>query len=149
MKIMTLCLGIVVAATGAVGFAAQERPNLSGAWVSVDPRPPVRELTIKQNGSTLALEGRPDVVSMTYPLDGSQTKMSLPDGTYVLSKAAWAGDTLVVTIHDPKTQQDIRRQTWTIDRQQQLVIVTEFVGPAAATRDGKPRPPIKEVFKRR
>jgi hypothetical protein len=148
MKTVFLCLGLVVAAVGG-GLAAQDRPNLSGAWVSVDPQQHIRELTIKHDGSTLALEGRPDVISVTYTIGGSETKMSLPNGKYVLSKAAWAGNTLVLTVHDPETKQDIRRQTWAIDRDQQLVIVTEFVGSAATTRDGKPQAPVKEIFKRR
>lgn len=148
MKTAFLCLGLVVAAVGG-GLAAQDRPNLSGAWVSVDPQQHIRELTIKHDGSTLALEGRPDVISVSYTIGGSETKMSLPNGKYVLAKAAWAGNTLVVTIHDPETKQDIRRQTWAIDRDQQLVIVTEFVGSAATTRDGKSQAPVKEVFKRR
>ena len=149
MKIVTLCLGFVVGAVAAVGLAAQEKPNLSGAWISVDPQQHIRELTIKHDGPTLTLEGRPDVISMTYTLDGPETKMSLPDGKSVLAKAAWAGPTLVLTYHDPETNQDIRRQTWTIDREDQLVIVTEFVGPSATRRDGKPQVPVKEVFKRR
>ena len=148
MKIVTLRLGCVVAAVGAVGLAVQDKPNLSGAWISVD-QPQIRELTIKQNASTLSLEGRPDVISVTYNFDGSETRMSLPNGKYVLGKAAWAGNTLVVTIHDPETKQDIRKQTWAIDRDGQLVIVTEIVGPAAARRDGKPEVPVKETFKRR
>ena len=149
MKIVVLCLGLTVAAVGAVGLTAQERPNLSGAWGSVDPQQHIRELTIKHDGSTLAVEGQPDVISVTYTIGGSESKMNLPNGKHVLAKAAWAGNTLVLTIHDPETKQDIRRQTWAIDRDEQLVIVTEFVGSAATTRDGKPQAPVKEVFKRR
>ena len=149
MKLVTRCLGLVVAVAGAVGLAAQDKPNLSGAWIGVDPQQHLQELTVKHDGSTLAVEGRPDVISMTYTLGGPETKMSLPDGKYVLAKAAWAGNTMVLMIHDPETMQDIRRQTWSIDRDQQLVIVTEFVGPSATGRDGKPQAPVKEVFKRR
>ena len=57
-------------------------------------------------------------------------------------KATWKGNTLVVTVHDSETKQDVRRQTWAIDSDGQLVIGTEFLG-------GKPRTPDKEVFKRR
>jgi len=149
MKFVTLCLGFVVAAASAFGLSAQDKPNLSGAWISVDPQQHVRELTIKHNGPTLTLEGRPDVISASYTLDGSETTISLPDGKHVIGKAAWAGNALVVTIHDPETKQDIRRQTWVIDRDGQLVITTEIVGPAATRRDGKPEAAVKEVFKRR
>jgi hypothetical protein len=149
MKVVTLCLVFVLAAVGAVELAAQGKPNMSGAWISVEPQQAVRELTIKHDGSTLALEGRPDVISVTYTLDGSETKISGPDGKFALAKAAWKGNTLVITIHDPETNQDIRRLTWTIDGDGQLVIVTEFIDPAATVWAGKPQAPLKNVFKRR
>ncbi len=78
----------------------------------------------------------------TFKLDGSETEMSAPDGKPLLAKAVWEGKTLVVTIHSPALKQDIRRLTWVIDADGQLVIETEFLG-------GKPSAPLKEVFKRR
>src|SRR5262245_29491024 len=128
MKIVTLCLGFVVAAFGAVGLAAQNRPNFSGTWVGVGPQQEIRELTIKHDGSTLSLEGKPDVTKRTFKLDGSETEMSAPDGKPLLAKAAWEGNTLVMTIHFPEIKQDIRRQTWAIDADGQLVIETKFLG---------------------
>jgi hypothetical protein len=142
MKFVTQCLVFIVAAFGAVGLAAQGRPNFSGTWIGVGPQQGIRELTIKHDGSTLSLEGQPDVTKRTFKLDGSETEMSAPDGKPLLAKAAWEGTTLVVTIHFPEIQQDIRRQTWAIDADGQLVIETEFLG-------GKPQAPTKEVFKRR
>jgi hypothetical protein len=141
MKFVTLCLVLVVAAFGAVGLAAQGKPNFSGTWIG-GPQQGIRELTIKHDGSTLSLEGRPDVTKRTFTLDGSETEMSAPDGKPLLAKAVWEGNTLVVTIHFPELKQDIRRQTWVIDADGQLVIETEFLG-------GKPQTPLKEVFKRR
>ena len=141
MKFVTLCLVLVVAAAGAVGLAAQDRPNLSGSWISVGPQKETRELSVKHDDSTLSLDGGPDYKA-TFRLDGSETKMSAPDGKSLLVKATWKGNTLVVTVHDSETKQDVRRQTWAIDSDGQLVIGTEFLG-------GKPRTPDKEVFKRR
>ena len=142
MKVVTLLLVIVVAACGAVGLAAQGRPNFSGTWIGVGPQQEIRELTIKHDGSTLSVEGQPDVTKRTFKLDGSETEMSAPDGKLLLVKAVWEGNKLVLTIHFPELKQDIRRQTWVIDADGQLVIETEFLG-------GKPQAPLKEVFKRR
>ena len=142
MKFVTLCLVLVVAAFGAVGLVAQDRPNFSGTWIGVGPQQEIRELTIKHDGSTLSLEGQPNVTKHTFKLDGSETEMSAPDGKPLLAKAVWKGKTLVVTIHFPEVKQDIRRLTWAIDADGQLVIVTEFLG-------GKPEAPIKTVYKRR
>ena len=142
MKFVTLCLVLVVAAFGAVGLPAQDRPNFSGTWIGVGPQQEIRELTIKHGGSTLSFEGQPDVTKHTFKLDGSETEMSAPDGKPLLAKAVWKGKTLVVTIHFPEVKQDIRRLTWAIDADGQLVIETEVLG-------GKPEAPIKAVYKRR
>ena len=142
MKFVTLCLVLVVAAFGAVGPAAQDRPNFSGAWIAAGPQQAIRELTIKHDASTLSLEGQPDVTKRTFKLDGSDTEMSAPDGKPLLARAAWEGKTLVVTIHFPEIKQDIRRLTWVLDADGQLVMETAFLG-------GKPQAPSKEVFKRR
>ena len=142
MKCVTLCLVLVVAAFGAVGLAAQDKPNFSGTWIGVGPQQEIRELTIKHDASTLSLEGQPDVAKHTFKLDGSETEMSAPDGKPLLAKAAWEGNTLVVTIHFPELKEDIRRLTWAIDADGQLVMETAFLG-------GKPQAPTKRVFKRR
>jgi len=142
MKIVTLCLGFVVAAFGAAGLAAQDKPNFSGTWVGVGPQQGIQELTIKHDGSTLSFEGKPDVAKYTFKLDGSETEMSAPDGKPLLAKTVWEGNTLVMTIYFPDIKRDIRRQTWAIDADGQLVIETEFLG-------GKPQAATKQVFKRR
>ena len=142
MKFLTLCLAVVVAAVGAVGLGAQDRPNFSGTWISVGPDQGIRELTITQDASTLSFEGQPDVTKRTFKLDGSETEMSAPDGKPLLAKAVWEGKALVVTIYFPELKQDIRRLTWVIDADGQLVMETAFLG-------GKPQAPTKQVFKRR
>ena len=142
MKFVSLCLVLVVAAFDAVGLTAQQRPNFSGTWIGVAPQQGIRELTIEHDDSTLSLEGQPDVAKRTFKLDGSATEMSAPDGKPLLAKAAWEGNTLVVTIYFPELKQDIRRLTWAMDADGQLVMETAFLG-------GKPEPPVKQVFKRR
>ena len=142
MKFVTLCLVLVVAVFGAVGMGAQGKPNFSGTWIGVGPQQSVRELTIKHDDSTLSLEGQPDMPKHTFKLDGSETAMSAPDGKPLLAKAVWEGNTLAVTIHFPEIKQDIRRVTWAIDADGQLVMETAFL-------EGKPQAPIKQVFKRR
>ena len=141
MKFGNLSLVLVVSAFGAVGLVAQDRPNFSGTWIGAGPQPVIRELTLKQDGSTLSLEGQPNVTKHTFKLDGSETEMSAPDGKPLLAKAAWQGKTLVVTIYFPELKQDIRRVTWAIDADGQLVMETEMLG-------GKPEAPTKQVFKR-
>jgi hypothetical protein len=90
----------------------------------------------------LSFEGQPDVTKRTFTLDGSETEMSAPDGKPLLAKAVWEGNTLVMTIHLPELKQDIRRVTWVIDADGQLVLETEFLG-------GKPQALLKQVFTRR
>ena len=142
MKLATLCFVLGVTAFGASGFAAQDKPNFSGTWIVVGPEQGIQELTIKHDDSTLSLEGKPDVTKRTFRLDGSETEMSAPDGKPLRARAAWEGKTLVVTIHFPELKQDIRRLTWVIDADGQLVMETAMLG-------GKPVAPIKQVFKRR
>ena len=147
MRFPALCFVIAAATLGAVGLGAQARPNFSGAWVGVGAQGSVRDLNVKHDGSTLAFDGGPDYRA-TLSLDGSETKIIAPDGKPLLVKAAWTGNTLVVTLYMPEMKQDIRRQTWALDGAGQLVVVTEVLGPAA-TVDGKPQAAIKEIFKRR
>ena len=147
MRLAALCLVFFAAAFGVVELAAQAKPNFSGVWVGVGAQKPVRELNVKHDSSTLAFDGGPDYKA-TLNLDGSETKIIAPDGKPLLAKAAWTGNTLVVTLHMPEIKQDIRRQTWAIDGAGQLVVVTEVLGPAV-TIGGKPQAATKEIFKRR
>jgi hypothetical protein len=145
VKFLTLGFVIVVAAVGAARPSAQAKPNLSGAWIGIDPQQGVRELTIKQDESTFTFDGQPSVTRQTFTLNGSESKMSGPDGKPLLATAVWKGDTLVVTVHEPALKQDIRRVTWALEGDGQLVIVTEILGPIKGERPA----PLKNVFKRR
>ena len=141
MKFVTLCLVALGAGLASVGFAAQTKPNLSGTWIPVGPEEHIRELTIKQDASTLSVEVQPEAPKHTFNLDG-ETKMSAPDGKPLVARAAWEGNTLVVTVYFPEIKQDIRRVSWGIDADGQLVMETAFL-------EGKPQAPVKVVFKRR
>lgn len=142
MTFATRCLVVVVAGFGVVGAAAQGRPNLSGTWIAVGSQQNTRQLTITHDGSTLSVEGYPDFRKHTFKLDGSETTMTAPDGKPLVGKAVWEGNTVLVTVHSPDLKQDIRRVTWAIDADGQLVSKTELLG-------GKPGEPLKEIFKRR
>ena len=142
MKFSTLRLVLLAATVSGVPLAAQDRPNFSGTWIAVGPQQHIRELTIKHDASTLSLEGQPDVARHTFKLDGSETEMTAPDGKPLRARAAWEDKTLVVTVHFPELKQDIRRVTWAIDADGQLVMETSFLG-------GKPQAPTRQVFKRR
>src|SRR3982751_4555372 len=100
MRFAALCLAVVVAAFGALDLAAQAKPNFSGVWVGVGAEKPVRELTVKHDDSTLSFDGGPDYKA-TLQLDGAETKIIAPDGKPLLVKAAWTGNTLVVTLYMP------------------------------------------------
>jgi hypothetical protein len=142
MKLATRCLAVVVAACGVLGAAAQGKPNLSGTWTAVTSQQDTRELIIKLDGSTLSVAGHPDFRRHTFKLDGSETKMTAPDGKPLLGKAVWEGNRLVLTVHLPETKQDIRRVTWAVNADGELVSTTELLG-------GKPQQPRKDIFKRR
>jgi hypothetical protein len=143
MKFVTVCFVLLVAAFGAVGLAGQgSRPNFSGTWIAAAPEQGNRQLTIKHQDSTLSIETQPEGTKHTLTLDGSETEMNAPDGKPLRVKAVWHGNALVVTVRSSELKQDIRRQTWMLDADGQLVMETEFLG-------GKPQPPVKTVFKRR
>ena len=142
MKFVTLCLVAVVTALGLVGVAAQGRPNLSGTWIAVPSQQNTRELTIQHDGATRSIAGHPDFRKHTFTLGGRETKMSAPDGKPLLGKAAWEGNTLVLTVHFPEMKQEIRRVTLATNADGHLVSKTELLG-------GKPQEPRTEIFKRR
>jgi hypothetical protein len=143
MRFVTPCVVFVAAAFAAVGLAAQAKPNLSGVWVNLDPQKPLKELSVKQDGSTLTWDGE-GTSKTTINLDGSETKMVAPDGKDLPVKAGWEGNTLVVNVYAAdNASQSIRRLTWTLDSDGRLVIetaLTLYNGKVEAT---------KEIFKRR
>ena len=143
MRFATPCVVFVVAAFGAVGLA-QTRPNLSGVWVNVDPQKPLQQLNVKHDGSTLTWDGV-GTSKTTIKLDGSETRITAPDGKDLPVKAAWEGNTLVITVYAADNlSESIRRLTWAIDSDGRLVIET-----ASRLRSGQLSAPTKEIFTRR
>jgi hypothetical protein len=167
MRVRTLCLVLVAVALGAVLFATQDRPNLSGVWGGAifeadrmtvsQQRPSSCPFIVKHDGSALAIEGqlflgyvgrgvlRPH--NPAFNINGPEFEIGSSDGKTVRAKAVWEGNTLVVTVYDPERKADIRRQTWAI-RDGHLVIITEMVGPDATDDEGRRHGPWVEVWKR-
>lgn len=109
---------LILAATMAaviLPFAAhaQGKPDFSGTWTldtaKSDPAPQGRggggggaaTLTIKQTATELSIqsEGRQGPQTMTYKLDGSDSKneqMGRGGATTIVSKAKWDGSSLVI-----------------------------------------------------
>jgi hypothetical protein len=87
----------------AAGLVAQAKPNFAGEWKLMVARgqgEPGVDLAITQNAATLTLEYR-DGVKLSYRLDGSESKNTVPRRTggaptAQVSKAMWAGNTIVV-----------------------------------------------------
>ena len=145
MKLVTLCFAFVVTGVGAAGLVAQNRPDFSGAWVDSSTS---GVLTVKHDEKALTFKYEP-FSEVVVNMDGSQTGMPLPDGNVLLVKAAWQGSRLVVTYYLPEAKQDIRRQTWQLAGDGQLVIETEFFAPVMGGPGLKQSPPTKDVFRRR
>jgi hypothetical protein len=99
----------------AAGLAAQAKPSFAGEWkIEADPDGgggrsggPGIDLTITQGAPAMTVEYRgggqaPAPVKLTYQLDGSVSKNMVAGRgggapTEQVSKAMWAGNTLVVT----------------------------------------------------
>jgi hypothetical protein len=101
------------ALTGAAAPAAQTRPDLSGRWeISQSKSSPgaigngakisfASELILTQSPGELRVEMRyprtPDPIVAVYKFDGSETTVTLSEGSTEKAKAAWEGEKLVVT----------------------------------------------------
>jgi len=122
---MTSRFFAVIAMTLAVSFAAgaQDKPDFSGKWVTVEPQPaPANnataggggprggggrgfqpgfgpEFTVKQDAKTLTITRGGQAPVLTYKLDGSESKNTMTrDGQQIeqISTAKWEGNTLVI-----------------------------------------------------
>jgi len=94
----------------AAGAAAQEKPSFAGEWKMVPPgggqAEPGVDLTVTQNATVMTVEytrgPAPAPAKLTYKLDGSVSRNTLAGRgggapTEQVSKAMWAGNTMVVT----------------------------------------------------
>jgi hypothetical protein len=123
---------VLAAAAGAPGASAGEpqRPNFSGRWVIVQPEKGAgQEQIIKHDDKMLSKtpvgdRGGPPA---TYELDGMEHRTMLPmrgEQVVIVTKAAWEGNTLVVTIQEnyPNGMKLNVREVWSLDAQGRLVI---------------------------
>jgi len=124
MRRMTAVFTAAAIALGAVVIAAQAKPNFAGKWVldpASAPAPPAggggggrgggrggmlgQELTIAQDATTLTISymgggQNPAPVKLSYKLDGTESKntvMARGGQAEQVSKAAWSGNSIVVT----------------------------------------------------
>jgi hypothetical protein len=115
MRHVTAILSVAAVVLMAAGLAAQAKPSFAGEWkIVADPDGgggrrggPGIDLTITQGAAAMTVEYRaggqaPAPVQLTYKLDGSGSKNMMAGRgggapTEQVSKAMWAGNTLVVT----------------------------------------------------
>ncbi len=116
-------MSILAVAFTLASTAAQTRPDFSGVWTWINPpeprpapalppgAPPLPEmparpkhisLTIAQSATEMKVEhrserdGREEVLTWVYKLDGSESVSKVGSSTYTTT-AAWKGDALVLT----------------------------------------------------
>jgi hypothetical protein len=113
MRRVTAILNVVAVVLMAAGVVAQTKPSFAGQWFVPDEGArgqgalPKVELTITQDATAMTLEYSGDgqaaaPAKRTYKLDGSVSKNMISGRgggapTEQVSKAMWAGNTIVVT----------------------------------------------------
>jgi hypothetical protein len=114
MRRVTATLSVAAAVLMVAGLAAQGTPSFAGEWkIVADPDSgggrgqPGKDLTITQSPTAMTVEymasgQAPAPAKLTYKLDGSGSKNMMAGRgggapTQQVSKAMWAGNTLVVT----------------------------------------------------
>ena len=128
--IAAACAVLSLAGAAPVIARAQARPNFSGRWVIVQPEKGAgQEQIIKHDDKVLTKtpvseRGGPPA---TYELDGMEHRTVLPMGgqqIVTVTKAAWEGNTLVVTIQEnyPNGMKLNVKEVWSLDAQGRLVI---------------------------
>jgi hypothetical protein len=128
--IAAACLLVPPAGAPEASAYEQQRPNFSGRWVIVEPEKGAgREQVIKHDDKMLSKtpvgdRGGPPV---TYQIDGVEhrTVMSMGGEQIVsVTKAAWEGNTLVVTIGEnyPNGMKLNVKEVWSLDAQGRLVV---------------------------
>ena len=136
-------LSLVVAASIA---QAQDKPDFSGSWtLVVDPNAPApggrggggglgQAATLTQDAKTLTITRTTQngEIKLVYNLDGSDSKnmmMGRGGQTEQVSKAAWDGNTLVITTTFSMGENTVTRtQKLSLDASGQLVVATTSPG---------------------
>lgn len=168
MKHLTAVLTAAALVLGSASAFAQAKPNFAGKWVAEAAAPAAapagapggggrgggrggglgQELTIVQDATTIKIDyvggGRnPGPVSLTYKLDGSESKNTNAMGAEQVAKAAWDGAKLVVTTQIAMGENTIA-QTRTFSLEGGNLVV-ETVQPG---REGGPGTPTRMVYKK-
>ena len=142
-RLLIASLLIVAGAT----LSAQQKPSFSGTWIIQPPNKAAGvEQVIKQDDKTLTVSspGR----SLVHVLDGLERKQTMASrvGDIVMqTKAAWEGNTIVITTLTsyPNNRKTVEKEIWSIDGQGQLVIdYTE-------TSEGEPARVLKVTHKKK
>lgn len=167
MKRLTAVLAVAALVIGSASVFAQARPNFAGKWTLDPASAPApggggggrgggrggggglgQELTITQDATTLKLDymggGRnPGPVSLTYRLDGSESKNTGMGGMEQVAKATWDGTKLVVvTALNMGGNAVEQRRTLSLEGGD-LIVETQQPG-----RDGGPGTPTRLVYKK-
>lgn len=154
MRPSHLILSISMAVLVTSAFAAQSRPDFSGAWISVKPEVgDLQKFQVKQDAVTLT-ETRGDGGedhTLTYNLDGTETRKVIPSHgdkeIVILTSAKWDDSSLVLTtaMTYPAGNTQTIRQVWSLDGEKQLVAeITR-----RSDRDGAPPPKTVKVVYRK
>lgn len=169
MKRLTAIVTAAVFVLGTASAFAQAKPNFAGKW-TLEPAPAAapagdagaggggrgggrggglgNELTIAQDATTLKLDyvggGRnPGPVSLTYRLDGSESKNTNAMGAEQVAKAVWEGTKLVVTTQINMGGNAVeQKRTLSLEGGN---LIVESVQPG---RDGGPGTPTRAVYKK-
>jgi hypothetical protein len=110
MRRVTAILSVAAVVLMAAGLVAQGKLSFAGDWMMTGPDgrgDPRATFTITQSATAMTLEYKgcdqaPPSGKLTYKLDGSVSKNMMPGRaggapTEQVSKAMWAGNTIVVT----------------------------------------------------
>ena len=130
VAIAAVCVLVPFVGAPELSARVEQRPNFSGRWVIVQPEKGAgQEQIIKHDDKMLtktpvSQRGGPPA---TYEIDGMEHRTVLPmRGEQIVSvtKAAWDGNTLVVTILEnyPNGMKLNIREVWSLDVQGRLVI---------------------------
>lgn len=169
MKRLTAVLTAAALVLGTASAFAQAKPNFAGKWVAEAAAPAAapagggapggggrggrggglgQELTITQDATTIKIDyvggGRnPGPVSLTYKLDGSESKNTGMGGMEQVAKAVWEGEKLVVTTAINMGGNAVeQKRTFSLEGGN---LVVETVQPG---REGGPGAPTRLVYKK-
>jgi hypothetical protein len=169
MKRLTAFVTAAVFVLGTASAFAQAKPSFAGKW-TLEPAPAAapagdpaaggggrgggrggglgNELTITQDATTLKLDyvggGRnPGPVSLTYKLDGTESKNTNAAGMEQVAKAVWEGSKLVVTTQINMGGNAVeQKRTLSLEGGN---LIVEQVQPG---REGGPGTPVRMVYKK-